>query len=187
MIKNYFNEIIDLNEQIKSNKNLLNQIDNIILCLTMCLCSGNKILIAGNGGSASDAQHFAAEIVGRYKKERNGYPAIDLSSNNSVVTACGNDYGFSSIFSRQVEAFGNNGDVLVLFSTSGNSVNLIQAFKMAKKKGLATIAFLGKGGGKLKNSCNLEFIVPSNDTARIQEIHASLIHIICEELENKLI
>ncbi len=147
---------------------------------------GGKLLIAGNGGSAADAQHFAAELVGRFIKERKGLPAIALTTNSSNVTAIGNDYGFEHVFERQVEALGKKEDVLVVISTSGNSKNLIKAVEKAKLQGLTTIALLGKEGGKLKGMCNHELIVPSSDTQRIQEMHMLIIHLVCGLIEDSL-
>ncbi len=150
------------------------------------LKNGNKILICGNGGSAADSQHFAAEIVGRFKLERKGMPAIALTTDTSILTAIGNDYGFDRIFERQVEALGKEGDVLVGISTSGNSENVIKAVNKAKEMGIYTIGLLGKSGGKLKDIVDLALIVPSNDTARIQECHLTIYHVICEEVEERL-
>ncbi len=150
------------------------------------LKNGNKILICGNGGSAADSQHFAAEIVGRFKLERKGMPAIALTTDTSILTAIGNDYGFDRIFERQVEALGKEGDVLVGISTSGNSENVIKAVNKAKEMGIYTIGLLGKSGGKLKDIVDLALIVPSNDTARIQECHLTIYHVICEEVEKRL-
>ncbi|ABR55988.1 phosphoheptose isomerase [Methanococcus aeolicus Nankai-3] len=151
------------------------------------LKNGNKILICGNGGSAADAQHFAAEIVGRFKLERRGFPAIALTTDTSILTAIGNDYGFEKIFERQVESLGNDGDILVGISTSGNSENVIKAIEKAKEMGLYTIALLGKDGGKLKDCADLSLIVNSNNTPRIQECHLTIYHVICEEVEKELV
>lgn len=186
MIKDYFKESINLENNIANNASLLKQLDLIILEIINCLNSGNKLLIAGNGGSAADSQHFASELVGHFKIKRRGYPAIALNSNNSIITACGNDYGFSSIFLRQVEAFSCRGDIFVAISTSGNSLNIIKAVKKAKSLGLKTICFLGDAG-KLKGLADFELVVPSKNTPRIQEIHILLIHVICEEVEKRLI
>lgn len=151
--------------------------------LTSALKRGNAILVAGNGGSAAEAQHFAAEIVGRYKKERRGLPSIALTTDTSILTAIGNDYSFADIFSRQVEALGRPGDVLVLMSTSGNSPNLLQAAESAKEKDIQVVAFLGKGGGALRPLVDLAVVVPSDDTPRIQEIHLLMVHAISESID----
>jgi len=155
--------------------------------ITECLERGNKILICGNGGSAADSQHFAAELVGRFKLERKGLPAIALTTDTSILTAIGNDYGFDQIFERQVEALGKEGDILVGISTSGNSENVIRAVKKAKEIGIYTIGLLGKSGGKLKDLVDLSLVVPSNNTPRIQECHVLIYHIVCEEVEKRLL
>lgn len=147
------------------------------------LSAGKKVLVCGNGGSAADAQHFAAELVGRFEKERKGLPAIALTTDTSILTAVGNDYGFGRIFERQVEALGAEGDVFLILSTSGNSENILLAMKKAKEKGMASISFLGKGGGKAKGIADLDIIVPSDKTARIQEMHGLIIHILCSLLD----
>lgn len=150
------------------------------------LKSNKKILIAGNGGSASMSSHIAAEFVGKYKIERKGLPAIALTTDLSAITSIGNDYDFDKIFERQMEALGNQGDVLIVLSTSGNSKNLVKAAEAAKRLNIHVIGLLGKGGGKLKNAPNIEMIVPSDNTPRIQEAHLMILHIICEIVENKL-
>jgi D-sedoheptulose 7-phosphate isomerase len=144
---------------------------------------GNKLLICGNGGSAADSQHFAAEVVGRFEKERKGFSAIALTTDTSALTAIGNDYGFDKIFSRQVEAIGQKGDILIGISTSGNSNNVIEAVKVAKDLGIFTVGLLGKDGGQLKDLVDKAFIVRSNNTARIQEVHITFIHAICRVLD----
>lgn len=151
--------------------------------LTKALSARSTLFIAGNGGSAAEAQHFAAEIVGRYKRERSGYPAISLSTDTSALTAISNDYGFEEVFSRQLEALGSSDDVLVLLSTSGNSPNLLRVVETAKAMGIKTIALLGKGGGALSGEVDVELVVPSDDSARIQEIHLLIIHAWCELVE----
>ncbi len=150
------------------------------------LKNGNKLLICGNGGSAADAQHFAAEIVGRFELERKGLPAIALTTDTSILTAVGNDYGFEYIFSRQVEALGEKGDILIGISTSGNSENVINAVLKGKEMGLFTAGFLGKDGGKLKNLVDFPFIVESEVTARIQEVHLTLEHTLCKIVDTYL-
>ncbi len=147
---------------------------------------GKKVLAAGNGGSAADAQHFVAEFVGRFRKERRGFPAIALTVDPSVVTAWTNDYHFDTLFERQVDTHGKEGDVFVGITTSGNSPNIIKALHKAKQKGLGTIALLGKDGGKAKGLADVEIIVPSNNTPRIQEAHIMFLHIICEIVDDAL-
>lgn len=144
---------------------------------------GNKILAAGNGGSAADAQHFAGELAGRFLKEREGIPAIALTTDTSVITGIGNDYGYSRIFSRQIEAVGSPGDIFFGISTSGNSENIICAAEEAKSRGLTAIGLLGKDGGRLKGLCDYELTVPLNETPRIQEFHIMTIHMLCEIIE----
>ena len=159
---------------------------SIVNVITTCLKNGNKVLICGNGGSAADSQHFAAELVGRFKLERKGLPAIALTTDSSVLTCMGNDYGYDSIFTRQVEALGNEGDVLIGFSTSGNSSNVIYAIEEGKKKGLTTIGFLGKDGGKLKEMVDYDFTFSYSETARVQEHHLMTYHLICEFVEKEM-
>ncbi|WP_251424090.1 D-sedoheptulose 7-phosphate isomerase [Veillonella agrestimuris] len=149
----------------------------------VALANGNKILFCGNGGSAADSQHLAAELVGRYKKERRSLASIALTTDTSILTAVANDYDFDSIFSRQVEGLGRSGDVLIGISTSGNSKNVVKAVETARSVGMHTIAFTGEGGGKLGELCDITFAVPSNVTARIQEMHILIGHIICELIE----
>ncbi len=145
--------------------------------------AGGKLLLMGNGGSAGDAQHIAAELVGRFKKERKAMPALALTVDTSSLTALGNDYGFDTIFERQVEALANKNDTVIGISTSGNSENIIRAVNKANSIGAFTIGLLGNDGGKLKDAVNLPIIIPSNDTARIQEVHITIGHIICEIIE----
>lgn len=150
------------------------------------LLSGGKILIMGNGGSASDAQHFAAEFVGRFLMERRALPAIALSTDTSILTAVGNDYGFDDVFRRQVEALALPGDLVVGISTSGNSANVLNALKEAKKKGCVTAGLLGRDGGAIKEVADLALVVPVDQTPRIQESHSLIIHILCDLVEKSL-
>ncbi|WP_211245386.1 D-sedoheptulose 7-phosphate isomerase [Sulfurihydrogenibium subterraneum] len=182
------NEIIQLFEESANLKKefvyeYAEDIVNLGLLIAKRLKLGKKVLICGNGGSAADSQHFAAEIVGRFEKERKGYPAIALTTDTSALTAIGNDYGFDKIFSRQVEALGEKGDILIGISTSGNSKNVIQAVEVAKQIGMFTVGFLGKDGGKLKDLVDKAFIVKSDNTARIQEVHLTLEHSICKVID----
>lgn len=155
--------------------------------LTGCLKAGGKILVAGNGGSAADAQHFAAELVGRFLRERRALAAIALTTDTSILTALSNDYGFDLVFARQVEALARPGDVVVAISTSGNSLNLLLAIKKARELGCKTIGLLGRDGGKLAAEVDLSLIVPSDETPRIQEMHALLVHIFCDLIERDLV
>ena len=155
--------------------------------LAWALKTGKKVLFCGNGGSAADAQHLAAEFVGRYLLEREGLPAIALTTDTSILTAVANDYDFANVFARQVQALGNNGDVLIGISTSGNSPNVVRAIEVAKAKGLATIGFTGQGGGKMRELCDVCLAVDSKVTARTQEMHILMGHILCELLDGVLI
>lgn len=145
---------------------------------------GGKILICGNGGSAADSQHIAAEIVGRFKKERKGLPAIALTTDTSIITSVGNDYGYDYIFSRQVEALCTPKDVLIGITTSGNSANVVRAIEAANEVGAITIGMTGGTGGKLNSLCEHNIIVPANVTARIQEAHIFIGHCLCEIIES---
>lgn len=150
------------------------------------LKAGKKILICGNGGSAAEAQHIAAEFVGRFKRERQGWPAVALTTDTSILTAISNDYSYEEVFARQVEALGESGDLLILLSTGGSSPNCVRACEEAKLGGLKTVAFTGKGGGELKELADLSFVVPSKVTSHIQEVHLVVLHAICERAEELL-
>ncbi|HOJ49757.1 MAG TPA: D-sedoheptulose 7-phosphate isomerase [Spirochaetota bacterium] len=174
-----------LEEHISVIKDLLSLEDKIAIAINTIIESlknGNKIIIMGNGGSASDSLHFAGEIVGRYKRERKGYPAISLLE-PSIITAIANDYSYEEVFSRQVEALAEPGDIVFGISTSGNSKNVINGIKKAKEIGATTIGLLGKDGGQLSNIVDIPIIVPSDNTPRIQEAHIFIIHYICEKIE----
>ena len=149
------------------------------------LDNDHKIFLCGNGGSAADCQHLAAELVVRFTRERQGLPAIALTTDTSILTACGNDYGYDRVFSRQVEALGRMGDVLLAFSTSGNSVNVLEAVRMAQEAGMFTVGFTGSKGGEMTELCEICITVPSDVTARIQECHILLGHWLCDELERR--
>ena len=152
------------------------------LCID-CLKSGGKILLFGNGGSAADAQHIAAELVGRYKVNRKGLPVIALTTDTSVLTSIGNDFGYEHVFTRQVEALANEGDVVIGISTSGNSNNVNSALKLASQLKCKTIGFSGQDGGAMNNICNINLIVPSANTPRIQEMHIVIGHTICHLID----
>ncbi len=158
----------------------------VIELLIETVARGGKILLCGNGGSAADAQHIEAELVARLKKERRAIPAIALTTNSSTLTALANDYDFSRIFVRQVEAFGATDDVLIGISTSGNSQNIIAALKYAAQKGLKTVALTGGDGGAMTAIADLSVVVPSKNTQRIQECHIAIAHIICDMLEESV-
>ena len=160
-------------------------IDDVIQLLIETLKSGKKLLICGNGGSASDSQHLAAELIGRFQKERQALPAIALSTDTSILTSLSNDYSFDIIFSRQVEGLGQEGDVLLGISTSGNSKNVVKALEAAKQKSMKTVALTGQGGGKLGEVADICIAVPSKVTARIQEAHITIMHAVCELVEEQ--
>jgi D-sedoheptulose 7-phosphate isomerase len=182
-ITNRINETIDVLEQVRNNTDAIKQVADII---TNAFKAGKKLLICGNGGSAADAQHIAAEFVGKfYRIDRPALPAIALNTNTSIITAIGNDFGYDKTFVRQVEALGNEGDVLITISTSGNSINAIEAAKLARQKGMKTIAFTGEGGGMLKELSDLTVAIPSKNTPIIQNAHITTLHIICELVENE--
>ena len=147
---------------------------------------GNKILLCGNGGSAADAQHIAAELTGRYKTERRGLAGIALTTDTSALTAIGNDYGYDRVFDRQTEALANEGDLLIGISTSGNSANIISALKLAKEMGCSTLGFSGRNGGAMNEVCDVNLIVPSYNTPRIQEMHILFGHTICQIIDDEL-
>jgi D-sedoheptulose 7-phosphate isomerase len=163
---------------------LLLPIENGCAMITETVLKGNKLLIAGNGGSASDAQHIAAEFTGRFVKERKPLAAIALSTDTSALTAISNDYGFENVFSRQLEALAVPGDLFLGISTSGNSANVIKAFESAKKIGCKTIGLSGRDGGKMNALCDLNIVVPSDITARIQEMHILIGHIFCKAVDD---
>ena len=148
------------------------------------LKAGGKILLCGNGGSAADAQHIAAELTGRYKTERDALAGIALTTDTSALTAIGNDYGYEFVFSRQLEALGREGDLLIAISTSGNSGNVVKALELARKIGIKTIGLSGRTGGAMNELCELNLVVPSNDTPRIQEMHIMIGHIICQAIDD---
>lgn len=147
------------------------------------LKSGGKILICGNGGSAADAQHFSAELTGRYKVERMGLPAIALSTDTSALSAIGNDYGFEHVFSRQVQALAKSDDMIFAISTSGNSANVINALREGRKRGCHCVGLSGRDGGEMNEWCEPNIIVPSSNTPRIQEMHILIIHYICQKID----
>lgn len=161
-------------------------LESIARLLIKTLKQGNKIFLFGNGGSAADSQHIAAELVSRFKRERRALPAIALTTDTSILTAIGNDYTFDNVFARQIEALGQSGDVAFAISTSGNSPNVLKAVQMAKKMAIATVGFTGESGGELKNFVDLCFQVPSPSTPRTQEAHITAAHALCDILEQEL-
>ncbi len=165
---------------------LLESISEAVIVSCDALRNGAKIILFGNGGSAADAQHIAGELVGRFMKERSALPSIALSTNTSIVTAIGNDYGFERVFARQIEALARSGDVAIGISTSGNSPNIIEALAAAREKGCATIGMTGESGGKMTGLVDVLINVPSTETPRIQENHILIGHLICEMIEQEL-
>jgi len=171
---------------LESLKELGREVSRAIDLIEQCLRAGNKLLVCGNGGSATDASHFATELVVRFAKDRRALPAISLSSDIGILTATGNDYGFNEIFARQVAALGAPGDVLICLTTSGKSKNLIRALEEAKARELKTIAFLGRDGGPTLGTADVDLLIKSESTARVQEAHHLLLHVLCEIIESRL-
>lgn len=179
-------------EELNHHKNTIGQviaklvpeIESGCKLLTDTVLAGGKVLIAGNGGSAADAQHIAAELTGRYVKDRKALPAIALTVDTSALTAISNDYGFERVFARQVEAFARPGDLFIAISTSGNSPNIIQALHTARELGCKIIGLSGRDGGQMNNLCDLNIIIPDDVTARIQEMHILIGHIFCKAVDN---
>jgi phosphoheptose isomerase len=184
LIRRHLNEGAELRQSLAVSS--AEQIGAAAVTLEACLVNGNKVLVFGNGGSAADAQHFAAELIGRFRRERDPMPAIALTTDTSVLTAVGNDHGFDRIFVRQVRALARPGDVVVAISTSGRSANVIAAVRAARAAGVTTMALTGAGGGELAPAVDLAIVVPSNDTAIVQEVHIAVIHILCELVESSL-
>ena len=185
-----------INEQIKktiteSSNVILNsislseKIEESIIEIIKCFKRGNKIIIFGNGGSAADAQHIVAEFIGRFQKERKSLPAISLTTDSSIITSLANDYSYDIVFSRQCESLVSKGDVVIGISTSGKSKNVENGINTAKKQGAVTIGLLGGDGGTITNVVNISIVVPSTNTARIQEVHRVIYHIICDVVENE--
>jgi phosphoheptose isomerase len=178
--------IDDLTRTLESLKRLEPQMAKAADLIEQRLRVGNKLLVCGNGGSAADAAHFATELVVRFARDRRSYPAICLASDGGLLTAAGNDYGFDEIFARQVAAFGLPGDVLICLTTSGKSKNMARALEEAKARKLKTIAFLGRDGGLTIGMADIDLLVRSDSTARIQEAHKLLLHVLCETIESHL-
>lgn len=178
--------INDSVRMLESLKDLEPQVSRAADLIGECFRTGNKLLMCGNGGSAADASHFATELVVRFTKDRCALPAICLAGDSGILTAAGNDYGFDKIFARQVAAFGQAGDVLICLTTSGNSPNVVRALEEAKARKLKTIAFLGRDGGSTKGMADIDLLVKDDSTARIQEAHQLLIHVLCEIIESRM-
>jgi D-sedoheptulose 7-phosphate isomerase len=183
-IEKIFAESIEVKQEtLKKN---VSAIIHAAEAIISALKGGHKVLLCGNGGSAADSQHIAAEFVGRFQKERKAWPAIALTTDTSALTALGNDYTFDIVFSRQIQALGQKGDVLIAISTSGNSKNVLEAVKQAKAMGISTIGVTGGKGGQLAANSDIPIIAASSKTARIQESHLVIFHSICELVENSL-
>lgn len=186
VIKNIINSSIEVKQELLRDEVIQKKVSDIIEVISQAFINGNKVLFCGNGGSAADAQHLAAEFSGRFYKDRKALPAEALHCNSSYLTAVANDYSYDVIYSRLIEGCGVKGDVLIGFSTSGSSVNIVKAIETANQLGMITIGFTGAGGGKMREISNYLLNVPSTDTPRIQESHIMLGHIICQLVEEKV-
>lgn len=185
-IKDIIQASINTKQQLLADEVMIARIEEVKNLMVTAFKNGNKVLFCGNGGSAADAQHLAAEFSGRFYFDRDPLPSEALHCNSSYLTAVGNDYGYELVYSRLIKGMGRPGDVLVGLSTSGNSVNIMNAMEAAKKIGMINVAFTGESGGKLRAMCDYLINVPSNDTPRIQESHITIGHIICELVESEL-
>ena len=183
-IRSIIQASIDCKIALSENEELISVIERAVEIITKAFRQGNKILFCGNGGSAADAQHLAAEFTGRFYKDRQALPAEALHVNTSYLTSVANDYGFDEVYSRMIDGIGKKGDILVALSTSGNSANILNAVKTAKEKEMTVIGFTGESGGKMKDACDLLLNVSSADTPRIQETHILAGHIICQLVES---
>lgn len=186
LIRNRIQDSIAIKKIVLNDNMLIEKVLEFSGRLTEALESNHKLILCGNGGSASDALHFAGEIVGRFQEHRNAWPAVCLNSDVATMTAVSNDYGFDEVFARQAKAHTNKGDVFIGISTSGRSENVYRAAKVAKERGAITAALLGCAGGKIKDIVDYPIIIPCDITARVQECHIMIIHIICEIVENTL-
>ena len=186
LITERIQDSINVKRSLLENEVLLNSVESLADEIVKCIKGGHKLVICGNGGSASDSLHFAGEIVGRFQKERSAWPAVVLNSDVATMTAIANDYTYDDVFARQAEGHVSAGDIFIGISTSGNSENVYRASEVARKKGAKTAALLGKDGGKIGKSVDFPVIVPCMTTARVQECHIMLIHIMCEIVEEKL-
>jgi D-sedoheptulose 7-phosphate isomerase len=182
-IKNIIQSSIDVKQRVIQNQELLTTVIKVVDVITTSLKNGGRIYFCGNGGSAADAQHLAAEFSGRFYTDRKALPAEALHCNTSYLTAVANDYSYDVVYARLIDGIGSKGDVLVGLSTSGNSGNIVKAFEVAKQKGMTTVGFTGAGGGTMKNLSDHLINIPSNDTPRIQESHIMIGHIICQLVE----
>ena len=184
-IRKIISESVSVKNSILQKDHLLDAVDEVASLMVKALKQGNRIYFCGNGGSAADAQHLAAEFSGRFYVDRDALPAEALHCNTSYITAVGNDYGYDLVYARLIKGIGTKGDFLVGLSTSGNSINIIKAFEVAREKGIITVGFTGESGGKMKGLCDYLLNVPSSDTPRIQESHIMLGHIVCQLVEEQ--
>jgi D-sedoheptulose 7-phosphate isomerase len=184
-IKDQIKKSFETKQAIYQNEELLNKIVEVCKLCVELYKGKNKTILAGNGGSAADAQHIAAELVGRYGFDRPSIPSLALTTDTSCLTAIGNDYGYDKVFSRQLEGMGQSGDIFIGISTSGNSKNIINAFEVAKEKGIKTIALVGRDGGEMAKIADIALVIPSDSTPRIQESHILIGHIICDIIEKE--
>ena len=184
-IKSIISASIETKQQVLSDETLLQTVCDVVNTIVTAFKNGNRVYFCGNGGSAADAQHLAAEFSGRFYTDRKALPAEALHCNTSYLTAVGNDYGFDVVYSRMIEGIGEEGDVLVGLSTSGNSANIINAIEAAKQKKMTTVGFTGLTGGQMRSVCDYLINIPSTDTPRIQESHILIGHIVCQLVEEK--
>lgn len=182
-IKMVFADSLEVMQQFAGDEAAMSSVAEAADLIVDCYKSGGKVLVFGNGGSAADSQHMAAELVVRFEKERKGLPCIALSTDTSIITAGSNDYGYKQVFSRQIEALGGEGDVAVAISTSGNSENVIEGVKAAKAKKMPVVLLSGRDGGKLSEMADTAIVVKTDNTARIQEVHETIIHALCKIVE----
>jgi len=185
-IRDQIKKSYETKQAIYENEDLLNNIEEVAQKCVDLYRTDRKTILAGNGGSAADAQHIAAELVGRYGFDRPSIPSLALTTDTSNLTAIGNDYGYDQVFSRQLEGMGQEGDIFIGISTSGNSMNIIKAFESAKKKNITTVALTGCDGGKMAKIADIALVVPSDSTPRIQESHILIGHIICDIIEKEI-
>lgn len=186
IIKQRITDSVSVKQSLLSNQNFMEMVSRLADAIIECISNGGKLVICGNGGSASDALHFAGEIVGRFIKERKAWPAVVLSADVATLTAIANDYGYDDAFARQAEAHVKPGDIFIGISTSGNSENVYRAVLKSKEMGAKTACLAGKDGGKIAMAVDYPIVVPCNVTARVQECHINIIHILCEIAEEKL-
>jgi len=185
-IKSHIISHIEIAEKLLSDRSVFDSVEKAATSIIKAFSSHSKLLLAGNGGSAADSQHIAAEFVNRFYIDREGLPALALTTDTSIITAVGNDYSFDRVFSRQLASLGKEGDIFWALSTSGNSVNILEALAECRKKGIISLGFTGARGGRMEGSCDILIKVPSDETPRIQEMHILLAHVICAIVEKEL-